>query len=122
MKAIQGTPPPSFFPAKNYVMQMDDEHKGHIIKLPRKGKYKDLDPEFFTEEDGEFQIVSDEGFALNMNVLTRVMFATKQYPDLNFDQLFVPHSIVVRADEVIVIGQEVRMLAPVEQDEKKGDA
>ena len=118
MRAVTGTPPPALFPAKNYVMQTPDENRGHVLKVPRVGSYHELDPEFFDEDAGVFQVVSEDGAIVDMTTLTRVLFATRQYPSLEFDQFFVINNIAIRGDEVWIIGQQVRVLAPVAEEDE----
>jgi hypothetical protein len=118
MEAVQGTPPAALFPAKNYVMELQGQQ--HMIKVPRKGKYSDLDPDFFGDNAGEFRVTRADGMAIDMNMLSRILFATKQYPDLGFDQFFVINTIAVKGEDVIVVGQVIRALAPVKEGQSEG--
>lgn len=118
MKAVQGTPPATLFPAKNYVMELQGEP--HMIRIPRAGKYSDLDPDYFGVDAGEYNVASKDGMAVDMNMLSRILFATKQYPDLGFDQFFVINTIAVKDDNVIIVGQVVRALAPIKEEQPEG--
>lgn len=114
---IQGTPPAVFLPAKNYVFKHNEEH--HIIKIPRSGKYCDLAPDIFTEDDGEFNILADNNI-LYMPAITKVLFAISQYPDLEFNQFFCPYSIQFEEDEVVIVGQVIDMMLNADE-YSKGD-
>ena len=106
-KLMKGTPPIAFLPAKNYIFKITEEY--YVIELPRHGSYIDLDPEFFTEEDGSFDILGENGILYTPS-LTKVLFATKQYPNLKFNQFFVPVTIKFNEDKVILVGQIVDMM------------
>jgi len=111
-KKVVGTPTMMMLPARNYTFNVADEY--HSIILPRKGKYVDFDDKLFTEEDGEFNLMyhvnEETGYVLFLPSLSKVMFATSQYPDLNSDQAFVPVTIIVRKDEIEVVGSIIQML------------
>lgn len=111
-KKVIGTPTMMMLPARNYTFNVSDEY--HSIILPRRGKYIDFDDKLFTEEDGEFNILNQvkgqDGQVLFMPSLSKVMFATSQYPDLKDDQAFIPVTIIIRKDEVEVIGNIIQML------------
>ena len=53
MSVMYGTPGMSFFKAKEYSMK---SHGKHRITIPIRGNYKDLDPDFYSKEDGSFDI------------------------------------------------------------------
>jgi len=110
---ILGTPTMMLLPARRYAFTVSEQD--YTIKIPRRGKYKDLDPKFFTDEDGEFDILAksgDEGVEqiLFMPSISKVLFATAKYPVLKEDQAFTPIAIVVTKDEIEIIGQIVQML------------
>jgi len=111
-KKVVGTPTMMLLPARNYTFKVFEQD--HSITIPRKGKYKDLDDRLFTEEDGEFDImdyVSEEtGHVLFVPSLSKVLFATAKYPDLEDDQAFIPIAIVIHDEEVEIIGNIIQML------------
>ena len=113
---IKGTPPMALFPAKNFVFKVEDEH--FIIELPRKGHYVDLAPDIFTEEDGEFNIFDEETGTLFTPSITKVLFATKKYPDLKYNQFFIPYAIRIEGDKVALVGQVVDMMIAVPNEEE----
>ena len=116
---ITGTPPMLLLPAKNFAFKIENEH--FIIELPRKGRYVDLAPEIFTEEDGEFNIFDEESRTFFTPSITKVLFATKKYPDLKYNQFFVPYAIHIEDDKVILVGQVVDMLIAVKDEEPEED-
>lgn len=118
---MKGTPPAALLPARNYLFRVLTDH--HMIEIPRKGKYKDLAPEFFKDDDGEFNILDDNG-VLFMPSITKVLFALKKYPDLENNQLFIPHTFEFKEDVVVVIGQAIELTSSTEapeEDVKEGD-
>jgi hypothetical protein len=111
-KKVIGTPTMMWLPARNYTFKVFEQD--HSITIPRKGKYVDFDDKLFTEEDGEFNImdhISEEtGHVLFVPSLSKVLFATSKYPNLEDDQAFIPIAIVIRNDEVEIIGNVIQML------------
>jgi hypothetical protein len=116
---VQGTPPALLMPAKNYVFKISKDN--YIIELPRKGSYHELDPEFFTEEAGEFNLFDEESKIIFLPALTKVLFATRKYPELEFNQFFVPFSLKFEEDKVLVVGQVIEMML-VKQNEDTSEA
>ena len=116
-----GIPTMALLPSNNFYFQVS-ENKYKIV-VPRKGKYVDLDPKVFSEEDGEFEIINDGGTVVNIGVITRVLFATHRYPSLKKSYLFCPLAIAVNEDDQVEIyGQVVNMLeAPIDLTVKKDD-
>lgn len=112
-KIMKGTPPAVLLPAKNYLFKVLSDH--YIVEIPRKGNYHDLAPDFFPEESGEFDILTEQG-VLFMPSITKVLFATKKYPDLDYNQLFVPHTFEFKEDTVVVIGQVIGLIINSEQE------
>jgi len=116
MEKILGTPTMMLLPARKYAFTVSKQE--YTIKIPRRGKYKDLDPKFFKEEDGGFDILADyeddeeEGIenVLYMPSISKVLFATATYPDLKEDQAFTPIALIVKKDEIEIIGQIVQMI------------
>lgn len=102
---VGGVPSMVMMPARPYTFELNEGM--FLITLPRKGKYVDLDPEFFDTNSGEFNIL-DENNTLFLPSIIKVLFACKKYPDLTDDQVFVPISLKFKNDEVDIIGQVVR--------------
>ena len=109
---VVGTPTPMMLPARNYKFRVYDEE--FIIAIPRKGKYVDLDDEIFTEKDGEFDLMQysrkDKAQVVYLPTLSRVLFATAQYPDLKDTQAFTPIALVIKKDSVEIIGNLIEMI------------
>lgn len=106
---IIGTPTMMLLPARHYVFTVSKEE--HTIAIPRKGKYSDYDGNA-GEADGEFDILSGNkgNQVLYLPSISKVLFATKQYPDLKEDEAFSPMAIKVTKDEVIITGYIIRMI------------
>lgn len=115
-RIMRGTPPMAFLPAKSFTFRVSQDN--YIVRIPRRGSYKDIDPEFFTEEDGQFNILDENSRILYTPSITKVLFACKKYPELEFNQFFVPYSIVFEDEEVVLLGQIVDMVIPVENKEE----
>ena len=105
---ILGTPPPVMLPARNYCFKVKDEH--YVISIPRRGSYHDLDPDFFPEDSGYFDIFDDEKKLFYMPAITKVMFADYKYPDLATNQFFVPYVYSIKEDTVDIVGQLVEVM------------
>ncbi len=121
-KYIKGTPPLALLPAKNYIFKIGEEN--YVIRLPRKGSYHEIAPEFFKEDAGEFNIYDEESKVLYLPSITKVLFASGQYPDMKFNQFFVPYSIKFEGEEVVIVGQVIDMLLgqiPKKEEEKEGE-
>lgn len=107
-----GTPTMVLLPAANYLFRiLKGEHK---ITVPRKGVYEELDPKLYSKTDGEFSLFDNKNNVMYMPAISKVLFATKQYPKLDSNQLFAPIALVFRKDEVDIIGQVVEMLEPTD--------
>ena len=117
---ITGVPSFVLFPAKNYKFKLSNEN--YTMTIPRRGSYHDLDPDFFPEESGSFNIMDDEKSILFTPAIVKVLFATKKYPALKFNQFFVPAIIKFDADEVTLIGRVAEMLIQFDEStEDEGD-
>ena len=101
---VEGVPSMVMMPARPYTFELEDSM--FMIKIPRKGRYVDLDSEFFDADLGEFNILDDNG-VLYLPSIIKVLFACKKYPDLKDDQVFVPISLKFEEDEVSIVGQVV---------------
>ena len=106
MMKIIGTPTMILLPARNYRFKVYPEE--YDITIPRKGFYKDLDDEMYSEEDGEFNILDKD--ILYMPSISKILFATSKYPDLKDNQAFTPIALVIEEDEVRIIGNIIEML------------
>ena len=108
---VVGTPTLMLLPARNYKFKVYDQD--YSVTVPRKGKYVDLDSEMFTEEDGDFNIMQysrkDKAQVVYLPDLSRVMFATSQYPDLKDTQAFTPIALVIKKDTVDIVGNVIEM-------------
>lgn len=103
-----GTPSMVIFPAKNFQFRVSaTEHK---ITIPKKGKYHDLAPNLFSEEEGAFDILDRENDVLYIPSITKVLLATGKYPELEPLQLFAPKFLLINEDTVDIIGQIIEML------------
>jgi len=111
---VLGTPTMMLLPARTYAFTISDQE--YSIKIPRRGKYKDLDPDFFKEEDGEFNLFAElenedsVEKVLYLPSISKVLFATSKYPDLQNDEAFIPTAFLIKKDEVEILGHVVQML------------
>ena len=106
VETILAMPTLAMLPAANYNLNISKE--SYALKVPCEGKYVEVDPEYFTEDDGEFIVYKDNTFYIA--TLTKVLFATKQYPKLADNQLFCPISATKQEDEVLIIGRLVTIV------------
>jgi hypothetical protein len=109
---VKGTPTLMMLPARNYTFKV---YEGEfVITVPRKGHYKDLDDRVFTEEDGDFNILQyneqAKGEVLFIPAISKILFATSQYPDLTNDQAFTPIVLIIKEDTVDIIGNIIQMV------------
>lgn len=114
-KYVKGTPPAVLLPARNYVFKLPEEN--HVLEIPRSGSYHGIDSEFFPEDAGDFNVFTND--ILNMPVITKVLFATKQYPELEFNQFFVIHGLKILPETLMIVGQIVDMMI-TKKDEGQG--
>jgi hypothetical protein len=105
-EVFQGIPSMALLPSQQFKFNVSKDR--YMFKFPNKGTFKELDPEFFAEDDSDYEIM-EEGVA-NISIVTKVLFATKQYPDLEPNQLFCPINFVLEGDDVTMYGQVVTML------------
>jgi len=102
-----GTPSMVLMPSRNYAFSVSKDI--HVVTVPRKGTYYDLDPAFFSKEDGEFNLYDSSSGVMFLPALSKVLFATKKYPNLDDHQLFAPTSSVFKEDVVEISGYVVNM-------------
>ncbi len=109
---VIGTPTMLLLPARNYRFKVNS--KTHSIIVPRRGKYVDLDSKAFKKRDGEFDLLQyseeDDSHVLYIPALSKVLFAANKYPDLEDAEAFTPLAIIVREDEVEVVGNVIEMV------------
>lgn len=109
-----GTPSMVLMPSRNYAFKLSKEV--YVITIPRKGTYHDLEPNLFSEEDGEFELYNDKKGIMYLPAISKVLFANKKYPELEDHQLFAPLSLVFKKDEVEISGYVVDMIRTSESD------
>jgi hypothetical protein len=109
---VVGTPTMLLLPSRNYKFKVFENP--YRITLPRRGKYVDIDDKIFSEKDGEFDLLQysekEEGHILFMPAISRVLFATNQYPDLKDGYAFTPVAIIFKEEEVEIIGNLIEMV------------
>lgn len=110
-----GTPTMVLLPPRNYYFKVYGKYK---ITIPRKGTYHDIAPDFFAESDGEFNLLDEGNAALYLPAISKVLFATKQYPLLEPNELFAPIALSFNEDSVDIYGQVVRMLDAEQEGEE----
>lgn len=114
-----GTPSMVMLPARNYYYKVIKEQ--HSIIIPRKGTYNDLveeDVKGLFETEGDFNIYDEQHKILYLPSITKVLFATKQYPDLPQNHLFIPVFFIFSDEDVTVVGQVVEMLSKENYDDE----
>lgn len=109
---VIGTPTMLLLPSRNYKFKVFE--KGYSIKVPKKGTYVGIDPKGYTEEDGEFDLLQysekEQAHVLYLPALSKVLFATNQYPDMKDTHAFIPIALVFRDDEVEILGNLIEMV------------
>lgn len=113
-KSQEGTPTMVLLPARKFHFTvLDAEYK---ITVPRVGNYNQLAPEMFNEDAGAFSLLDDNNEIMYLPAISKVLFATEQYPDLDNNQLFAPIALVFSEDVVDIIGQIIEILPRKEPD------
>ena len=109
---VLGTPTAVLLPARNYKFKVYQED--YVITIPRKGKYIDLDPDMFSEDDGEFDFMSYDNskkqHTIYIPALSKILFATTQYPKMEDTQAFTPIALVIKKDTVDIVGNLIEMI------------
>lgn len=109
---VLGTPTATLLPARNYKFKVYQED--YTITIPRKGKYVDLDPDMFSEDDGEFNFMSYDNskkqHTIYIPALSKILFATTQYPKMEDTQAFTPIALVIKKDTVDIVGNLIEMI------------
>jgi len=103
---VIGLPSAILLPARRYKFKPEAKH--HVIKIPRKGTYKDIDPEAFTEKDGAFDFGKDD--TIFMPAVNKVLFATKKYPDLLENQAFALLGLKLTKKSLEIVGTVIEFL------------
>ena len=103
---LVGIPTMCLLPPKNFYFSVSE--KKHKLTIPKKGNYYDIDKDYFEKDDGSFSIIDNE--VINISAITKVLFGSKQYPDLKSNQLFCPSTMIVNKDTIDIFGQVVEML------------
>lgn len=98
-----GTPSMALLPSRHYSFKVTE--KRYKITIPRKGTYHEIEPTYFAKEDGQFNLLDEESNVMYLPAISKVLFATKQYPELQSNQLFVPIALKFNKDTVDVYGQ-----------------
>jgi hypothetical protein len=109
---VIGLPSAILLPARRYKFRPDANH--HVIKIPRKGTYKDIDPEAFTEKDGSFDFGKDD--TIFMPAVNKVLFATHKYPDLPENQAFALLGLKLTKRSLEIVGTVIEFLEVEEGD------
>ena len=112
---VKGTPPMVMLPAKNYIFKSNK--KLYEITLPMKGNYHDLDPTFFPEDSGDFNVFDEETKTLHLPVITKILFAISKYPDLEFNQFFAPVALKFNENEIVLVAQVLDMMLATKSEE-----
>lgn len=102
---LTGVPTMCFLPARNYQFTVSDVVS---IELPVKGKFVDLDPEYFKDSTLEFELVT-EGI-INITSISRILFSIGKYPDLKDNEIFCPINFIINDKSLLITGQVVTML------------
>jgi hypothetical protein len=103
-----GTPSMVLMPSRNYAFKLSKDV--YVITIPRRGTYHELEPGFFSEEDGEFELYNEKKGIMYLPAISKVLFANKKYPKLEDHQLFAPLSLVFKKDVVEISGYVVDMI------------
>jgi len=106
-KVNKGTPSMVLMPSREHGFTVSEDI--YLLTIPRKGSYHELDP-IFSEESGGFELYNEETGVLYLPAISKVLFATRQYPELKNNQLFMPLSMVFKEDVVEISGYILDML------------
>jgi hypothetical protein len=104
---VKGVPGALLLPSREFKFKVF--HGNHVITIPRRGHFKDLDATFFSEKDGEFHFLEND--VLYLPSLSKVLFACSKYPDLEDNQAFVIIGIkFIDDDKMEVVGNLIEFL------------
>jgi len=97
---IQGLPTALMIPATMYDLVVI--HENIRIDIPISGNYKELYPDFKTDND-DFNCVGtlgdDDEVVIDMYTITNVLFAEVKYPKLDSDSFFSISALVLNKEE-----------------------
>ena len=114
---VVGTPTAILLPARRYKFKVPNQF--HTINMPRKGAYTDFDSKLFNKKDGNFDILqydkSEDTYTVSIADISKVLFASSTYPELEDSQAFAPISIKITEDSVEIIGQVIEMIKEGEE-------
>lgn len=118
----KGLPPAVILPLREYSYENASKLVG--IKLPKSGKYSDINPNFPIAQVGgdEFNIVrvtKDGNKMFYLPDISRTLLVMGYYPDLQDHQLFYIVGIEEQETQIIVYGQGISMLQKEATDEQK---
>lgn len=111
---IKGLPSLLFMQAVDYTMSHDANN--YVLEIPRKGSYKDIAPEYFKDEDGEFNVFDDEKKVLYIPSLTKILLACNKYPQLDSNQVAVPITIKLLEDKIEIVYNVLSMVNVIDGD------
>lgn len=111
-----GTPTMVLLPARNYYFKILEGQ--HVITIPREGSYHNIDKDYFAKEDGEYCLLDAEKSIMYLPAITKVLFATKKYPELAANQLFAPIALRFNEATVDILGHVLEMLSPPNTDDE----
>ena len=119
-EALQvGTPTMVMLSPRNYYFKvLKDKHK---ITIKRKGTYNELDSEYFSEDDGDFNLLNENNMVMYLPAITKVLFAEKKYPMMKPNQLFAPLALVFHEETVDILGQVLEMTVPPKDNSEEND-
>ena len=113
MERNYGLPPLVLMAANHYPYRV--VHEKVKISIPRRGSYKEIDEAFFRDNPiglEEFDIFDEETKVLFPPQITKVLLATKKYPALKPNEVFVPLALVFKDKTMDIIGTVFEMLNP----------
>jgi len=109
---VIGTPTMLLLPSRNYKFKVSNTQ--YSVRLPRCGKYSDLDSKLFSDKDGDFDVLlHDDKYNADVVLLpniSKLMFVTSQYPDMKDNQAFAPVALIIHEDYVDVVGNLIEMM------------
>jgi len=99
---VTGLPSALLLASREYKFKLLEDVK---LIIPKSGKYCDLAPDVFTEDDGEFHIFHNG--VLFVPAITKVLLGTKKYPALEDNQALALLAIQEQEDTVVIFGSIV---------------
>lgn len=98
-EVYKGLPTMSLLPLVNTNFKIIKTIK---LDIPRKGAYNKIAPAVFGEDDGEFDLLSND--ILYLPAITKILLAVGKYPQLNQNQIFTIRSFEFEEDLVVIQG------------------